>query len=337
VVLVFDFEVRRLYAPSQSIKGLYSENRESQNHFGLSINRFHKNLKERPMKKQSTSGYVYLILMAAFLLSYIGCANITRNMQSTTQKEIDKTPYFRNFSKDLMLSSTVVKILPATLENKKDWFSPSLKPLLLKVNKYLKTKEYAEIIEPFQITHQGEPELVFGDKSILLAQSDDEKKNSIPAMTLIVTQPSIAWQEKWQTFMEGKTDYTIKISLGVSAYRVNQKNWKGSKEIQIGTGYSVNLPWLTSLDDPIPVVQLTGALLDKNGKIIRAGAEGIFVKKTSFVKSLVGWTDLISKEDVEKISNKHLRKDLANKPLAWQVAVQNLIANLLNRSDLIVD
>jgi len=258
-------------------------------------------------------------------------------MQSTTQKEIDKPPYVRNFSKNSMPSTAVVKILPAILENKKDWFSPSLKPLLLRVNQYLKKKEYAGIIEPVQITHQGEPEVRFGDESILLEQPNDENKGYSPAMALIVTQPSIAWQEKWQASMNEKTDYTIKISLGISAYRVNQKNWKGSKEIHIGTGYSYSLPWLTSLDDPIPVVQLTGALLDKNGKIIRAGAEGIFVKKTSFVKSLIGWTDLISQEDVERIINEHLRKDLANKPLAWQVAAQNLIANLLNRGDLIVN
>jgi len=273
----------------------------------------------------------------AFLLSYIGCASITRNMQSTTQKEIDKPPYVRNFSKNSMPSTAVVKILPAILENKKDWFSPSLKPLLLRVNQYLKKKEYAGIIEPVQITHQGEPEVRFGDESILLEQPNDENKGYSPAMALIVTQPSIAWQEKWQASMNEKTDYTIKISLGISAYRVNQKNWKGSKEIHIGTGYSYRLPWLTSLDDPIPVVQLTGALLNKNGKIIRAAAEGIFVKKTSFVKSLIGWPDLISQADVERIINKHLRKDLANKPLAWQVAAQNLIANLLNRGDLIVN
>ena len=289
------------------------------------------------MKKYSTGSYVSLVLIAAFLLSFIGCASITRNMQSTTQKDVDETPYFRNFSKKMVPSKAVVKMFPATLDQKKDWFAPSLKPLLEEINQFLDTNEWVKMIEPIGITNKGKPEFLFGDESILLAQTDDEKKEQTPAMALIITQPSKVWQEKWQAAIDGKADYTIMISLGISAYRINMKNWKGSKEIQIGTGYGVDLPWLTSMDDPIPVVQLTGALLDNNGKIIRTGAEGFFVKKTSFFKSVIGWQNLITKKDVDKIINEHQRKDLTNNPLAWKVAVQNLIANLLNRGDLIVN
>ena len=276
--------------------------------------------------------FIFLIL----LVNLFACASIMQNMQSTTKKEIDETPYFRNFSKNMLMSKAVVKMFPATLDDKKDWFAPSLKPLLKEINQLVKTNKWVEIINPVEITHKGKPEFMFGDESILLAQTDDEKKKQSPTMALIVTQPSKVWQEKWQAAIDSKADYTIIVSLGISAYRINQKNWKGSKEIQIGTGYGIALPWLTSMDDPIPVLQLTGALLDKNGKIIRAGAEGFFVKKTSFLKSVIGWQNIITKKDVGKIITEHRREDLPNKPLAWQVAVQNLIANLLNRGDLIV-
>ncbi|MBC8180452.1 hypothetical protein H8E88_04940 [candidate division KSB1 bacterium] len=289
------------------------------------------------MKKYSSGSYVSLVLIAAFLLSFIGCASITRNMQSTTQKNIDETPYFRNFNKKTMPSKADVKMFPATLDQKKDWFAPSLKPLLKEINQLLDTNEWVMMIDPVEIPHKGEPVFAFGDESVFFSKDETEKNKSNSSMVLIVTQPSKVWQEKWQAAIDGKADYTIMVSLGISAYRINMKNWKGSKEIQIGTGYGVDLPWLTSMDDPIPVVQLTGTLLDKNGKIIRAGAEGFFVKKTSFFKSIIGWQNLITKEDVDKIINEHQRKDLADNPLAWKVAVQNLIANLLNRGDLIVN
>ena len=222
--------------------------------------------------------FIFLIL----LVNLFACASIMRNMQSTTQKEIDETPYFRNFSKKMMPSKAVVKMFPATLDQKKDWLAPSLKPLLKEINQFLDTNEWVTMIDPVEITHKGEPEFAFGDESVFFSKDETDKNKSNSSMLLIVTQPSKVWQEKWQAAIGGKADYTIIVSLGISAYRINQKNWKGSKEIQIGTGYSVNLPWLTSMDDPIPVLQLTGALLDKNGKIIRAGAEGFFVKKTSF-------------------------------------------------------
>jgi hypothetical protein len=42
-------------------------------------------------------------------------------------------------------------------------------------------------------------------------------------------------------------------------------------------------PWLTSLETPVAVLQLTGALVDQDGKAIRIGAEAFQAKRTPFV------------------------------------------------------
>ncbi|HZA51832.1 MAG TPA: hypothetical protein VE549_13900 [Myxococcaceae bacterium] len=36
----------------------------------------------------------------------------------------------------------------------------------------------------------------------------------------------------------------------------------------------MSLPWLTSLETPVSVLQLTGALIDRSGQAVRIGAEG---------------------------------------------------------------
>ncbi|MBD3387130.1 hypothetical protein GF407_19655 [candidate division KSB1 bacterium] len=131
------------------------------------------------------------------------------------------------------------------------------------------------------------------------------------------------------------SDFVLRIQLETGAYKVSQKDWKGNKEVRIGTGYHVAVPWLGDLDDPVAVVQFTGALISRQGKVVRAGAEGIFVKSNSFIKTVIGIPQLINDEDVETILFKHKRTDMEQNPLAYKVALQNLIANLTDNKSLV--
>jgi hypothetical protein len=161
-----------------------------------------------------------------------------------------------------------------------------------------------------------------------LYEEDEDEKSSFE-MTLLTKHPSKIWQQKWQQAKIEKP-YSLLIFLSFSGYQPKMKNWKGSKEIRLGTGYKVNLPWLTDLDKPLPVIQFTGALLDANGKLIRAGAEGFYFKKGSFFESLIGLTEIFTKGDIQKVIAEHRRTDLNGKPLAWQVALEKLIKSLTN-------
>ncbi|HSL69113.1 MAG TPA: hypothetical protein VK864_02670, partial [Longimicrobiales bacterium] len=100
-----------------------------------------------------------------------------------------------------------------------------------------------------------------------------------------------------------------------------------SKEIELGTGYTMALPWLTSLDDPVTVLQLTGALIGRDGRALRIGAEGLIAHRTSFLLSALGAQRIISDEDVERVRSAR-REDLPGQPLVWQVALRRLVAGL---------
>ena len=155
-------------------------------------------------------------------------------------------------------------------------------------------------------------------------------------MRLAVARPSEEWTSWLSSALSAAgASRAILITLEVGDYRMTQKSWRGDKAVFLGTGYSVNVPWLTSLETPVNVLQLTGALIDPEGKAVRIGAEGLLARRTRLLVSSIGGQELISDEDVQRLRTAR-RDDLPGQPLVWQVAVRNLAAQLTGRAEIAV-
>jgi hypothetical protein len=155
-------------------------------------------------------------------------------------------------------------------------------------------------------------------------------------MRLAVARPSDEWTA-WlsSTLGAAGASRALLITLEVGDYRMTQKSWRGDKAVFLGTGYSVNVPWLTSLETPVNVLQLTGALIDPQGKAVRIGAEGLLARRTRLLVSSIGGQELITDEDVQRLRTAR-RDELPGQPLVWQVALRNLVAQLTGRAELAV-
>ena len=140
---------------------------------------------------------------------------------------------------------------------------------------------------------------------------------------------------KWigSTAQNAGVPATLVITLEVSDYLLKQRGIRGTKELELGTGLTMNLPWLTSLETPMSVLQLTGALVTTDGRAIRIGAEGMLVRRTSIVASAIESQRLIVDKDVAALRTLQ-REDLPGNPLVWQVALRNMVAQLTGRSDI---
>jgi hypothetical protein len=151
-------------------------------------------------------------------------------------------------------------------------------------------------------------------------------------MWLAVGRPSEAWVARTQSQLAqvGAT-HTLVITLEMGQYLLRQTGWRGSKSVELGSGNVQSLPWLSSLETPVPVLQLTGALIDSTGKAVRIGAEGIAAQRTRLLVSSVGGQELFGDEEVTKVRIAR-REDLPGQPLAWQVAMRTLVAELTGQS-----
>ena len=151
-------------------------------------------------------------------------------------------------------------------------------------------------------------------------------------MRLAVGRPSSSWVE-WAA---GATDRAgasavLVLTLEAGQYWTRQAGrFGGRKTVELGTGYTQPVPWLTSLDAPVQVLQLTGALVGRDGRAIRIGAEGLFAKRTNLVLSGLGAQALLTDEDVQRVRTLR-RDDLPGQPLAWQIALRTLVMELTGR------
>jgi hypothetical protein len=151
-------------------------------------------------------------------------------------------------------------------------------------------------------------------------------------MRLAVGRPSASWVE-WAAAAADRAQASAVLVLTLEAgqYWTREKGrFGGRKAVELGTGYSQVVPWLTSLDTPAHVLQVTGALVGCDGRAIRIGADGLFARRTGVLIGSLGAQTLLTDEDVDRVRT--LRRDeLPGRPLVWQAAIRNLVAELTGR------
>lgn len=147
-------------------------------------------------------------------------------------------------------------------------------------------------------------------------------------MKLEVGRPSAEWTQWFaeETANSG-VEHALVITIEVGEYLVRQTGLRGSKSVELGTHHVQDLPWLTSLEQAAQVIQLTGALVGRDGKAIRIGAEGLVAKRTPITASGFGLVSLITDDDVRAVRTLR-RTDLPGSPLAWQEALRTMVREL---------
>jgi len=150
-------------------------------------------------------------------------------------------------------------------------------------------------------------------------------------MRLAVGRPSPEWTTWMQELLAtANSDRVLLVTLEIGQMLPRQTSLRGDKEIELGTRHGERLPWLTSLATPVQVLLLTGAVVDREGKALRIGAEGILARRTRLLVSAVGGQETLSDADVQAARTRR-REDLPGQPIAWRVALQDLVSQLTGR------
>ena len=79
------------------------------------------------------------------------------------------------------------------------------------------------------------------------------------------------------------------------------------------------------------VLQFTGALIDREGRAVRIGAEGIVAQRSPLAASALGAQRMIVDADVDQARTLR-RADMPGQPLAWRVALCHLVLQVSGRS-----
>ncbi len=150
-------------------------------------------------------------------------------------------------------------------------------------------------------------------------------------MLLALHRPSPEWiAAAGQAMDSAGATHALLVTLEVGQYWLRQSGLAGRKSVELGRGHTAPIPWLTSLETPVTVLQLTGVLVDRTGRGVRIGAEGIIAVRTPLVASGLGAQRLLTDEDVERARTLR-REDLPGQPLAWEAALCALVSDLAAR------
>lgn len=179
----------------------------------------------------------------------------------------------------------------------------------------------------FEAPGSGSPDISFGARrggvgadGVPLSPTEVDPREP-RRMAFDVETPGKTWRERVRE--AGAPEAVLVLQLGFGDLWARQADWKGNKQIEIGTGRKVAVPWLTSLDDPVQVLQLTGALVSRDGRLLRVGAEGIAARRTGMGASVLGAQEVFSEADLAPLAGE----------AGWREALHALVEGLLRPGD----
>jgi hypothetical protein len=154
---------------------------------------------------------------------------------------------------------------------------------------------------------------------------------------------SKAWMQQLQAEMAKQNlDYALVLQLGEGYIypngKIKQVNAVVSKRqappagLDMGTDFWLPMTqkWVAT-NKPIDVLFVKGLLIGKDGKIIRAGGEGITAaSKAKFMEQVVNISHEFSEAELKSVEHDLRRDDLPGQPLNWQVATRQLVKTLAN-------
>jgi hypothetical protein len=279
------------------------------------------------------------ITSIALLALAAGCATTGSTLRSGVgDRQLEHPPYYAGI---IASSQTRIVHLPIdyqrgasqpALFDPSDGAASAVSAFLEEMNAFIDSVRAGTALRVARTAAAVPPDVYFGCER---DATDDcvERGDSVlgrrgTAMRLAIERPSRAWIERAAIALDsvGAT-HALVLTLEIGQYWARQNGVLGRKTVELGTNYVENLPWLTSLEQPVTVLQITGALIGRDGKAVRIGAEGLLAQPTRLVESSVGLQRLITAEQVNRArSLRHTQRP--EQPLAWQLAICQLLNQL---------
>jgi hypothetical protein len=206
--------------------------------------------------------------------------------------------------------------------------------LVAEMNAYLDSLAVSAKLSPKSAEVGTAPDVHFGCIQAMTGGDcvGDGDEDATHELQLSIGRPSTDWTQWIGAALDSASHaQALMITLELGQYWPRQKGLSLAKEIRLGSDYTVAVPWLTSLERPVAVVQLTGALIGRDGRAIRIGAEGMLAKRSNIALSAIGAQMLVTDDDIERLRTLR-RDDLPGQPLVWQVALRNLVSQLTGRA-----
>ncbi len=280
-------------------------------------------------------------ILFAFSIFIFSCSTLDKLSKGRLDR-LKKPPFYKSYQKVQLNSTDRIFHLPVDVSRESVFDlsyedrKMSLRPLLEALNDYV---DSLNLSQPFQdpsaLPAKGEPYVYVGSSEGENAPPGSETlrtdTDKYPPMMIYAEKPSEEWQQVFTRMLQNTGgQYLLIIDLSFVQYPKADRGLF-NKKVVLGTDYEQNINFFSAEDKPVEVLQVTGMILNQQGKIIRAGAEGILAKDTPFFLQVLDIQKDIDNQAIRKLLEDERREELPGKPLKWKVAVGNLMKHLLER------
>ncbi|SMO46305.1 hypothetical protein [Gracilimonas mengyeensis] len=284
-----------------------------------------------------------LCLLVLAVLFGGGCSTLDKLSTAQTDR-LKKNQFYKTYeTKNMPSSTSAIGLLPVTVRpylESPDFEYDRNNPLLIELTDTLNARLQrmnitTSVNEPLLATRKDGPGLYLGSSEgehvpvgASIMREDHEK---YPPMIIYRQKPGKKWKsESSQIMADHEVDYLLKVWISFAEYPKADKGLV-KKQVLLGTHHEEEIRFFSAEDKPVEVLQLSGYLVDQKGNVVRAGAEGVIHNDTPFWLQVLDVKELIDDKTLKRLLEKERRKDLPGDPLTLDVALENLVAQLLDR------
>jgi len=276
------------------------------------------------------------VAVVALALAATGCAALDELAVAQTER-LEEGEFYATVGPGLQGPVDPVVVLPAVLDpdlaNSLSYGrrAGEFAPIVSALNGAIAGQSCCRLLAVAALP-AGAPHVYVGsaDGELAPPEAQDQvwPQDQFPPMVLHVRRPSTAWQQAMAGLLarEG-ANHAILVSLGVSQYPKGREGAFG-KKVVLGTGHEEPVRFLTAEDKLLEVLQLTGVLVNTQGQVVRAGAEGILARDTPFAAQVFDVEKMLDDRTLQAVLTTERRKDLPGEPMKWQAALDNLLWQL---------
>jgi hypothetical protein len=285
-------------------------------------------------EKKSVNGARAVVVLA--LATLAGCAALDEMSVAQTQR-LDAGEFYADLGEGVRRPVDPALLVPVTLDPELTTSlgygqrAAEFAPIVSALNAALQGMACCRLVAAPALP-AGAPWVYVGSAAGEFAPAEAQQQvfphDRFPPMVMHVRQPSAAWSRAMADLLarEGAR-HAVVVTLAVTQFPKGREGVFG-KKVVLGSGYEAQVEFLTAEDKPLEVLALTGVLVDAQGRVVRAGAEGILARDTPFAAQVFDVSKVLDDRTLERVLTTERRGDLPGDPFKWEVALGNLVAQL---------
>ena len=274
--------------------------------------------------------------LLAICLGLSACAALNEAAVGRTDR-VFEAPFYVTYKEHA--TGRPVVVVPVTLEPVSGepfdlaGRGQALRPLLDALNASLATETCCRYVADHALPALGGPTVYLGmldgDTAPEGTGIDREYYEEYSPMILHSLKPDAEWRAAAAALTtQHNAAQILFIQLAFTQFPKADRGFFG-KKVVLGTDYGVPVRFFSAVDGPIEVVALTGVLLDADGHLLRAGGEGITGYDAPFWVQVLRAGKDIDTNAIDALVKTDRRDDLADQPLKWQAALDQLLAQMI--------